>query len=233
MANARGRPHNFIDLSGKRFGRLTVINVADRTTSGTIRWDCVCDCGGRTKATTSSLRNGNVTSCGCYGRERAAARMAKRSKTHGWSKTKLYKKWRSMLDRCEDCSNKKYRIYGARGVRVCDDWHRFEPFLEWALMSGYSESAERGNLTLDRVDTNGNYEPDNCRFISTAAQNRNKRTNVMVSHNGKTMTAAEWSRELGGSRNLVSRRLSNGWDKETAVTTPVHKEFDRYGKCNE
>lgn len=222
MANARGSPGNFHDLTGKRFGRLTVISRDGTTKCGNAKWKCVCDCGKITNPIGSSLERGETKSCGCLARENAAKR--KPNKTHGCSDTRLYRIWTSMNDRCRRKSFYKYNLYGGRGITVCDEWRTFEPFRDWAVKSGYNANAKRGECTLDRIDQNGNYEPLNCRWVSYTQQNRNKRTNVNITYNGITKTAAEWGYALGGNRHCVLRRLQAGWDEGKAVSTPLRRK---------
>ena len=149
------------DLVGKRFGRLTVLEYA-----GNERWKCVCDCGGTALVRTNNLTLGNARSCGCYQKD-VASRV---SRKHGDSSTPLYKVWCSMRQRCCNPNSKAYRDYGGRGISVCDEWAGFEPFKEWAMSAGY-----RQGLTIDRIDNDGNYCPENCRWVGMSVQNANKR----------------------------------------------------------
>lgn len=149
------------DLVGKRFGRLTVLEYA-----GSERWKCVCDCGGTALVRTNNLILGNTRSCGCYQRN-VASRV---SRKHGDSSMPLYKVWCSMKQRCCNPNSKAYRDYGGRGIRICDEWVDYEPFREWAMSAGYKQG-----LTIDRIDNDGNYCPDNCRWVGMSVQNANKR----------------------------------------------------------
>lgn len=166
-----GRPAN--DITGQRFSRLTVLARDGSTKAGNILWRCVCDCGGEVNATAGNLKSGDVVSCGCWRRERL--------RTHGMSKTKLYDVWCAMLARCYTPSRKDYKWYGAKGTGVCDDWHTFQPFHNWACESGYAEG-----LTIERKDVEGHYTPENCCWIPLRDQNLNKRKVVRWRHG--TMT---------------------------------------------
>lgn len=163
-----------IDIVGQRFGRLTVAERAGKDTSGkNILWLCYCDCGGSTKATTGHLRSGHTQSCGCLAHERLleGGKVTRFESSHELSRTRLYRIWSGMKARCGNPNAPKYRLYGGRGVKVCDEWlHDFKSFYEWAMEHGYGDG-----LTIDRVDCDGNYEPSNCRWATIAEQNKNRR----------------------------------------------------------
>ena len=159
------------DLNGKQFGRLTVICEGEKARSGERMWICKCSCGNITKPIKSTcLRNGITQSCGCLHREIVSQAKA----THQQSDTRLYSVWRGMKDRCFRPNAVNYKFYGGRGITVCDEWYNsFEAFYEWAMANGYAE-----NLTIDRIDANGNYEPSNCRWITIQEQQRNRRKSL-------------------------------------------------------
>jgi len=162
-----------IDLTGQRFGRLEVI---ERHPGGGhkqhVMWRCICDCGKQTTVNGYSLRSGATTSCGCYGREQAS----ETNKKHGGSRReRLYRVWCSMRNRCENPYDKNYEYYGGRGIKVCAEWADYAAFREWALSNGYNPDAPHGQCTLDRIDVNRGYCPDNCRWVDMKAQANNRR----------------------------------------------------------
>lgn len=208
---------NFIDLSGKKFGRLIVIKKAGKTKSGNITWFCKCDCGKESVVIGSELINGRTQSCGCYNREKKAMRQAEALTTHGGSRTRLYRVWRGMKDRCKNLNNPRYHHYGGRGIKVCGKWlNDFSAFRDWALTNGYSDE-----LTIDRIDVNGDYAPNNCRWISNFEQQSNKKNNRFIEFNGKKLTVAEWERILSFPKGVLSKRLCAGWGIEKALTNPL------------
>ncbi len=157
-----------IDLTGQRFGRLTVLEQAGRDSRREATWWCICDCGNKIQVPGYSLRRGNTQSCGCL--------KVDIHKVHGGYYSRLYKVWFSMKQRCYNPKSKDYKNYGGRGIIVCDEWlHDFETFRDWALQIGYDENAPFGECTIDRIDVNGNYEPCNCRWITIKEQRKNQR----------------------------------------------------------
>lgn len=197
------------DMSGQRFGRLVVRSFAGIGEDHTALWNCVCDCGNETVVRGYSLRRGHTQSCGCFNGYAASVR----NSTHGETKTRLYKCWQGMKSRCYYERNIAYDRYGGRGIQVCDEWRDdFEAFRDWALKNGYSDE-----LTLDRIDTNGHYEPSNCRWATMVEQNRNRRDNVIVEHDGEIQTEAEWAAKVGISKSSMSKRLQR-WKVSDAVT---------------
>ena len=212
-----------IDLTGQRFGRLVVVNQAETIRRGKTRWRCLCDCGKTVDVYAYNLRNGNSKSCGCLNREH----LLQSHVTHGMSNTRLYKTWCDMKARCSYPKDDSYPIYGGRGITVCRDWQNdFSAFSEWALANGY-----RDDLTIDRIDPDGNYEPGNCRWATTAEQANNKRSNRLLAHDGRTMTIAGWAREIGIPAPVISARLRYGWSSERALTQPMRKLPRRKKTC--
>lgn len=207
------------DLTGQKFGRLLVVKRADDKYYGGVRytaWLCRCDCGNMTVVNTSSLTSGNTTSCGCYSSELKSSR----AKTHGMSKTRLYNIWNGMLTRCYNEHSTKYDNYGKRGIKVCEEWHKFENFYEWAKTSGYNEDAKYGDCTIKREDVNGDYCPENCKWANSKEQANNTTTNKLITWNNETKTASQWEEIVGIKASVIRERLRNGWNEGKALTTP-------------
>lgn len=189
---------HLIDMRNKRFGRLVVVNRAENSKAGQARWFCVCDCGGTNTVKGQDLRNGKVRSCGCYKIEQQTK--------HNSYKEPLYRVWTSMKNRCNCPTNKWYRIYGGKGVCVFSEWENdFMKFKEWAIKNGYKKG-----LTIDRIDVNGNYEPNNCRWITIKEQQFNKSTSVFVEIDGVVKTITEWCMEFDVKPSTAFARRKRG-----------------------
>lgn len=200
-----------IDITGKKFGRLTVIKPAD-TVKGHLRWYCKCDCGKEHIAYGSSLKNGGTTSCGCYKTENA-----KRLYSSVRQKDKhLYAIWNGIKQRCRNSNHKSYHNYGGRGIHMCDEWaDKYETFYCWAINTGYKKGLE-----IDRINNDGNYEPNNCRWVDRKTQANNRRNVVFYTIKGATKSLPEWCREYGQDYYLVRQRVYKlGWSIEDALST--------------
>lgn len=163
---------------GNRYGLLTVISEAAPSKTRTEkRWLCQCECGGMVEVYGGNLRSGKHKSCGCLLKERRK-NFGKLNFNGGHCKDRIHHVWMSMKQRCLNPNNQKYKHYGGRGIRICDEWlNDFEAFRNWAYESGYQDKAKYGQCTLDRIDVNGNYEPNNCRWTDLYMQAKNKRKN--------------------------------------------------------
>lgn len=201
--------NKFIDLTNKKFGKLTAIEYKGRNKSGGV-WRCLCDCGNEVLVLGGNLRKGKTQSCGCY-------RFGLRQ-THGKANTRIYNIWKGIKQRCINANHTFYKDYGERGITVCDEWRdNFQAFYDWAIANGYAD-----NLTIDRIDVNGNYEPLNCRWITNEAQQSNRRNVRYIDYNGETHTIPEWSKILGIPYNVLYLRIvSHKWSVKKAFTTPV------------
>ena len=208
-----------INLVGQRFGRLVVEEKVPYVTSGgntLTAYKCKCDCGNERICLSENLRKGKVVSCGCYKDENTA----KRSRTHGMSKTRLYHIYGLMKKRCNDPKSINYPRYGGKGITVCEEWMcSSDAFLNWAVANGYDDS-----LTLDRKDNDKGYSPDNCRWVSYKEQARNQTRNRRLTFNGETKVLSEWAEITGINVGTISSRLKRGWSVEKALTEKVNAE---------
>lgn len=209
---------NLIDLTGQRFGRWTVLRLDhNNAPRGEARWICRCDCSTLRSVSGHDLRSGKSNSCGCLKRELASSRM-KLNPNYGESQTRLYTVWTNMKSRVRNPNDPAYSDYGGRGIQICEEWMDFQKFKRWAIESGYNDS-----LTIDRVDVNGDYCPENCRWTTRTVQNNNTRRNHTLTVNGRTMTVAEWAKETGVSRLTLHQRIKNGWSDEDVILKPIRK----------
>lgn len=197
-----------IEMTGRKFGRLTAIEEAGRTRAGLAKWKCVCDCGQTVNAIGCNLRNGHTRSCGCLSKELVGNQF----RTHGMVGHKLYRVWGGMKARCGNPNNPAYQNYGGRGIIVCEDWKEPKTFFNWALSNGYKQGLE-----IDRIDNNGNYEPGNCRFVTPAKNARNRRTSkltpvlVLQIRNAckkSNLTQQQIADKCGVSRSLISNVMA-------------------------
>lgn len=222
---------NFVDMTGWKMcehgvpnSKIVVIGRAEdkvyKNGRRVIRWKCSCSCGSDKTifSTTRDLTSGHTKSCGCLHSEE----LRKRSVTHGETNSRLYHIWSAIKARCLNQNNEKYRNYGGRGITICVEWEQsYEAFRDWSLNNGYD-----GNLSIDRIDVNGNYEPDNCRWVDNFIQANNRTDNFVIEYNGEVHTVHEWAVITGISAANIRNRIKKlGWTVEEALTTQLkHKE---------
>lgn len=203
----------FVDLTGQKFGKLTVIERVKSPTNSDHHayWICKCACGNYVVVIGKDLRNNHTRSCGCLRKQR----VGETHRTHGKSKDRLFFVWQSMINRCNNEKDKSYNYYGGRGITVCDEWRKFEPFCDWVMANGYNDS-----LTIERNDVNGNYEPTNCRWATRKEQANNTRRNHLITYNGKSQTISQWAEEYNMKYSTLSSRLNKlRWGVEKALKT--------------
>lgn len=202
------------NLTGQRFGRLLVVELVDSPAGSKIptKWRCLCDCGNIVEVQSANLKSGCSKSCGCLQKELAARKRT----THGQTGSRMYVIWQHMIARCTRKNNASYDLYGGRGITVCAEWlSSFEAFRDWSVANGYAD-----NLTIDRIDVNGNYCPENCRWLPHSEQQRNKRNNTFVEHGGIEKTVGEWARVFNCYPSDVYKEILtregrvHGWQKK-------------------
>lgn len=200
-------------LEGKHFGRLLVVKQAGHASDGSSVWLCRCDCGNESLVKGYKLKNGVTKSCGCLRRDLRRQALT----THGQARTRLYKIWLGMKQRCADPNSANYHYYGGRGVGICSEWlNSFKTFQTWAAETGYQK-----NLTLDREDVNGDYTPGNCRWATVKEQANNKRNNRLVTYNGETKTVSQWADVSGLRHTTICARLNSATYPLERLLEPV------------
>lgn len=197
--------NGFKNLIGKKYGHLTVIGLSDKMSGRKSYWYCQCDCGNEVEVRSDHLTTGNTLSCGCLKKAQDRINLTKFHR-HKESHTKLHDTWSRIKQRCLNPNNKSYVNYGGRGITICKEWSEsYESFRDWSLNNGYAD-----NLSIDRIDVNGNYEPSNCRWANAKQQANNRRSNLSVTYNGKTKTLKQWSEIFDLSYSVLSRRYKTG-----------------------
>lgn len=198
-----------VDRLGDRYERLTVIARAPNKggKDQNAQWVCKCDCGNKVTAYGQDLKRGKVKSCGCWNDERIAE-LAHGNRTHGMTATRVYRIWCGMLSRCENPRSQQWKHYGGRGIRVCERWHKFENFVS-------DMGIPEANMTLDRYPNNdGDYSKENCQWRTAQEQAANRRNSKKLTHNGVTLTIAEWSRALGIHASTMHGRVASQFPPE-------------------
>jgi len=206
------------DIKGHKFGRLMVLEDVGRDKREEVLWRCICECGNEMVALGGNLRSGHTQSCGCLNKEICAEAHT----THGLSKTSEYHIWLGMIQRCHNPDNHAFKWYGARGIKVCDRWrYSFENFFE---DMGKKPSDK---YTIDRIDNDGDYCPENCKWVTRKEQANNTRSNSRHEFNGVVKNISGWADEYGMNYKTLYSRLERGWFLEKALTTPLLREYKR------
>lgn len=209
---------------GKKYGMLTIMSYSHRKSyhyfrkNGKERIDylyfykCKCDCGKEKTISINSILTGHTKSCGCLHIENCINKFKK----HGKYRSKIYYIWRGIRNRCNFKKDKSYKYYGGMGIKVCDEWENdFMAFYNWAMLNGYKDG-----LTIDRIDVNGNYCPENCRWVDRKTQARNTRRNRFIEYNGEKYCLNDWARIVNKTSNCISYRLKKGWSIKDALYIP-------------
>lgn len=218
------------DILGKKFYKLLPISKVEGTRT---KWHCVCDCGNTKDTYAWKLIQGKVKSCGCYEKENLNV-ISRHNNKHGMAETILYKKWCSMKARCFNPHYKYYKRYGGRGITVCPEWlgeHGFEHFAEWAYNNGYDDSKTKYEQSIDRINTDGNYSPENCKWSNQLEQVKNRSNSFLITDiDGEELTHVQFSKKHGiDSKNLfVYRRMKKGLS-----AIDILKEWEDYERVND
>lgn len=199
---------NMKDITGIRFGKLVAIRKDNA--KGKEKWLCICDCGKEKAVDGFYLRTNHTRSCGCL-------RYESKKSTHGLSKSPLYHIYMTMKARCGNPNNHKYARYGGRGISICNEWTSdFMTFYNWAIINGFKQG-----LSIDRINLDGNYTPENCKWSTPKEQARNTSTNRNIAFLGKTKCLQEWANEMGIKRETIAMRLNKGWSIGDTFNTPL------------
>lgn len=198
-----------VDLTGKEFGFLKVLSITNERKYGKVVWLCKCECGKEHKVISGNLINGSTISCGCKNK----LNLSKANYKHGLSDSRIYNIYICMKERCYNKNSTSYENYGGRGITICQEWlDDFMNFYNWSMENGYEDG-----LSIDRIDSNGNYEPNNCRWETSKTQNNNTRKNRIICYEGKNNSVSEWSRITGIKRSTINARLNRGFSVGKAL----------------
>lgn len=214
---------------GKKFNRLTIVSFNGISSIGAYRYNCICDCGNKSIISISLLKNNHVKSCGCLQKEHSTRIGKTINKKHGDTvghvRSRIFVIWSNMLNRCNNIKSNNYKYYGERGIIVYPGWSDYTIFKTWALENGYSD-----DLTLDRINSDGNYEPGNCRWATRTEQANNRGKTIFLDFNGEKLPLADWSRRLGIAIGTIHSRLRRGWTIEKTLSKPILKTNRLYKK---
>lgn len=213
---SKKRVHNFVDLTGSKFGRLLVLSESSERRNRESCWICLCECGNEFVTSGCSLRNGGTKSCGCLRSEHSRTVNIRHGKKH----TRVYRIWTGMWNRCRNPNAKDFARYGGSGITVCKRWQTFENFL-----SDMGEPCS--GLTIERKENSKGYCKSNCVWATRTEQARNRKNNVILTFNGESLCISEWAERLGVNKCLISKRLARGWSIERTLGTPAMLQFSR------
>ena len=203
-------------MIGKTYGKLTVLEHCGYDKHYNKVYRCMCECGNGTITRGYALRQNKVKSCGCLRKIKPKQTFTK----HGLRHHPLYTTWVNMRRRCNNINDCAYKNYGGRGIKVCEEWNTdFKCFYDWAMSNGYQD-----NLTIDRIDNDGNYEPSNCRWVDLFTQGSNKRNNHFITIDNETHTLFQWGRIYNIKPSLILCRIKRGWSEKDAITKPIKKK---------
>jgi hypothetical protein len=215
--------NKLVNLTGKTIDRLKVIKFSHNDENDNRMWECLCSCGNIRFYTTGSLNGGSVKSCGCKSYEYKHGKIPRK---HGMTNTRFYKIWKGAKYRCINPKNCLYKYYGGRGIKICDRWLKFDNFLN-DMYQSYEEHiriCDENNTTIDRIDTNGDYCLENCKWSTWKEQGNNRKTNAFIKFNNINMTVTQWSDKLHINKSTILGRLHKyGWSVEKTLTTPAGK----------
>lgn len=199
------------DITNKRFGRLTALYILHNHHKKRVHWLCVCDCGNLKEVASNNLLTGVIKSCGCL-------RKAGTNIIHKKSNSRIYKIYHGIKDRCYNKNAPQYKDYGGRGIKVCDEWlHDFQAFYSWSMKHGYNDT-----LTIDRINNNKGYSPNNCRWVDMTTQVRNRRNTKYITYKGETKPLKEWCEILNLNYKTVNSRITKlHWSIENALGKEV------------
>ena len=197
------------DLTGRKYSRLTVLRKVGYGNGGS-KWECQCDCGAKVIVSSSCLVRGHNKSCGCLLHRKPYNYLGRDQYP------RIYIIWKSMRQRCFSKTCAAYKYYGGKGVTICDEWMDYENFLDWTLKNGYSDTK-----TIDRIDSDGNYCPENCRWATALVQSNNRSFNKRITYNGETHTVSEWARIMNMNYGTFNSRIKRGWDLERVFNQPL------------
>lgn len=202
----------FIDITGQRFGKLTVIKKAKSDKRGEAKWLCKCDCGNITIVLSSHIRNYRIRSCGCLFQKNKFLYNSKYGNLENYQR--LYNIYNGMRARCYNINCSSYKYYGGRGIKICNEWlEDFFKFMQWSISNGYKD-----DLSIDRIDVNGNYEPSNCRWITMEEQENNKRDNIFIKYKNEIKTLKQWSKILKIPYGTVYNRYSKKFNVDDILS---------------